>query len=258
MSRTFLALRSSTPTWGRAVIALLVLILTAGSVAGSPGLAMAATDRGSDADLPLSGGHVQQRIRLEVLPPVRQPGAVGASMADALSAVTVEVSPPVAGRHVELQRRSGVTWRRAGTAATDKNGQATFFVASGSAHYREWLRLSVASPTRPAPRSPPTGGARPTSSMSSTATHWDPPGSTGFSTTTPGADGRARRDPPRPSRSETACCGSARWSTRPPPSHARPPTLGGTQSGAPIRIVSTPTSRPRTRPTSCTGWRPRG
>ena len=136
MSRTFLALRSSTPTWGRAVIALLVLILTAGSVAGSSGLAMAATNRGSDADLPLSGGNVQQRIRLEVLPPVRQSGAVGASMADALSAVTVEVSPPVAGRHVELQRRSGVKWRLAGTAATDKNGQATFFVASGSARYR--------------------------------------------------------------------------------------------------------------------------
>jgi beta-glucanase (GH16 family) len=77
----------------------------------------------------------RQRVRLQVLPGLRQPGARVSSSDRALSALKVAVRPAVAGRRIVLQYQVGDQWRRTGTAMTDENGRATIFVPPRSGSF---------------------------------------------------------------------------------------------------------------------------
>jgi hypothetical protein len=118
------------PHWAeRAVVRVMVLItqavllLTVG-----PAALVEAVAADLEPPSPSLSEAGPQRVGLQVLPGVYQPGARVSSSHGALSVLNVAVRPAVAGRRIVLQHQVGEKWRRTGTAVTNENGQATIFV----------------------------------------------------------------------------------------------------------------------------------
>lgn len=74
-----------------------------------------------------------QSLSLQVLPPIRQPGATPASSRAASTVVTATLNPPQSGRAMTLQRRNQQGWKTKATLLTDAAGRAEFFVPSSGA-----------------------------------------------------------------------------------------------------------------------------
>ena len=76
-----------------------------------------------------------QRIRLEVLPQIVQHGGKVASPDRALAAITATVRPVRAGRRVQLQVRSNLSWEAVATTRQNRRGLAQFaWPASADGH----------------------------------------------------------------------------------------------------------------------------
>ncbi|NPC44059.1 family 16 glycosylhydrolase [Nocardioides sp. zg-1230] len=110
------------------------LVLPASLLAWSP--AGSATDTVAVEEVPASTsvrstGH--QRIRLEALPQVVQPGGAVASPAAARAAVVATLRPVRPGRRVQLQVQEGESWRAVATKRQDRRGRAQFAAAAASA-----------------------------------------------------------------------------------------------------------------------------
>lgn len=67
-----------------------------------------------------------QKISLEVLPQIVQPGKRPASANAAKGAVTATIKPVKVGRPVVLELRTGSSWKKVGTAKQEKSGRAYF------------------------------------------------------------------------------------------------------------------------------------
>jgi beta-glucanase (GH16 family) len=88
---------------------------------------------------------VEQRISLEVLPPIRQPSTMPAPFSDARSVVEATLAPAQKGRQVVLLRRTQEGWRRVRAGVTDRDGSVTFFVPARSAGRPNTYRAETAS-----------------------------------------------------------------------------------------------------------------
>jgi beta-glucanase (GH16 family) len=86
-----------------------------------------ATDAaGPDASTASVRKAASQRISLEALPQIVQPGRRPAGSGSAKAAITATIKPVKAGRKVFLWQRSGSSWKKVGTAVQDKQGRAQF------------------------------------------------------------------------------------------------------------------------------------
>lgn len=100
-----------------------------GSATGSaPSASSAAVDEVPASTSVRATGH--QRIRLEALPPVVQPGGTAASPAAARAAVVATLRPVRPGRRVQLQVRDGESWRAVATRRQDGRGRVQFAAAA--------------------------------------------------------------------------------------------------------------------------------
>jgi beta-glucanase (GH16 family) len=112
-----------------ATCAATALLLPASLLAG--GQTGSAADSVDDVPASVSvraTGH--QRIRLEALPPVVQPGGAVASPSAARSAVVATLRPVRPGRRVQLQVREGESWRAVTTRRQDRLGRVQFAAAA--------------------------------------------------------------------------------------------------------------------------------
>ena len=111
--------------------ALLLACVPAWSASdAAPAVAASATDAD---EVPASvsvraTGH--QRIRLEALPQVVQPGGAVASPSAARSAVVATLRPVRPGRRVQLQVQEGESWRAVTTRRQDRLGRVQFSAAA--------------------------------------------------------------------------------------------------------------------------------
>ncbi len=71
-----------------------------------------------------------QRIRLEVLPPIVQPGGRVADADTARSAITATIRPVRVGRRVRLQVQRGDVWESVSLVRQDRRGRAQFAAAA--------------------------------------------------------------------------------------------------------------------------------
>jgi Glycosyl hydrolases family 16 len=106
----------------------LVLSLVAALVAGLLAAVLAATTS-VDAQAARPRDHHHPRLRIAILPPVRQPGPAVAPSDAARSVVRVTLRPRTTGRPVELQRRVGLKWRTIATKRL-RRGEARFPVVA--------------------------------------------------------------------------------------------------------------------------------
>jgi beta-glucanase (GH16 family) len=83
------------------------------------------------------------RLSIQVMPQIAQYGKKVASPNSAKAAVTVKVKPQRKGTKVLLQVKSGSSWKKAGKAATDKKGIATFATAATRSGKPVELRAKV-------------------------------------------------------------------------------------------------------------------
>jgi beta-glucanase (GH16 family) len=112
-----------------ATCAATALLLPASLLAG--GQTGSAADSVDDVPASVSvraAGH--QRIRLEALPPVVQPGGAVASPSAARSAVVATLRPVRPGRRVQLQVQEGESWRAVTTRRQDRLGRVQFAAAA--------------------------------------------------------------------------------------------------------------------------------
>jgi beta-glucanase (GH16 family) len=112
-----------------ATCAATALLLPASLLAG--GQTGSAADSVDDVPASVSvraTGH--QRIRLEALPPVVQPGGAVASPSAARSAVVATLRPVRPGRRVQLQVQEGESWRAVTTRRQDRLGRVQFAAAA--------------------------------------------------------------------------------------------------------------------------------
>ncbi|WP_299923164.1 glycoside hydrolase family 16 protein [uncultured Nocardioides sp.] len=73
-----------------------------------------------------------QKISVEVLPQIVQQGKRTASASSAKAAVTATIKPVKVGRKVVLERLSGSSWKKVGTAKQERSGDANFRAAVSS------------------------------------------------------------------------------------------------------------------------------
>ncbi len=117
------------------------LLVAAGSAVLLPASLLAWSPAGSATDTVVveevpastsvrSTGH--QRIRLEALPPVVQPGGAVASPAAARAAVVATLRPVRPGRRVQLQVQEEESWRAVATKRQDRRGRAQFAAATSA------------------------------------------------------------------------------------------------------------------------------
>jgi beta-glucanase (GH16 family) len=112
-----------------ATCAATALLLPASLLAG--GQTGSAADSVDDVPASVSvraTGH--QRIRLEALPPVVQPGGAVASPSAARSAVVATLRPVRPGRRVQLQVQEDESWRAVTTRRQDRLGRVQFAAAA--------------------------------------------------------------------------------------------------------------------------------
>ncbi len=112
--------------------------LLAGSVAALllPASLILSTDAGSATDADAGSTSTAaamatarkagQKITLEVLPQIVQPGRGTASANSAKAAVTATIKPVKVGRPVVLEQQRGSSWKKVGKATQDKSGRAQF------------------------------------------------------------------------------------------------------------------------------------
>ena len=112
------------------VVRTLVLSLVAALVAGLLATVLAASTSAS-AQAARPRDHHHPRLRIAILPPVRQPGAAVAPSGAARSVVRVTLRPRTTGRPVELQRRVGLKWRTIATKRL-RRGEARFPIVAGA------------------------------------------------------------------------------------------------------------------------------
>ena len=104
----------------------------------------------------------RQRIRLEALPQVVQPGGAVASPAAARAAVVATLEPLRPGRRVQLQVQDGATWRAVATKRQDGRGRAQFAAAASAGG--EALRYRV--------KAMPSGSLSPVKSTPVSTARW--------------------------------------------------------------------------------------
>ena len=70
-----------------------------------------------------------QKISLEVLPQIVQPGKRAASANSAKGSAIATIKPVKVGRKVVLEQLNGSSWKKVGTAKQEKSGKAYFKAA---------------------------------------------------------------------------------------------------------------------------------
>ncbi|HEX5919370.1 MAG TPA: glycoside hydrolase family 16 protein [Nocardioides sp.] len=124
------AVRRPTPLSARLAVGLATaLVLPASLLALSPSGSATGAEPAVDDEVAASvsvraTGH--QRIRLEALPQVVQPGGSVASPVAARAAVVATLRPIRPGRRVQLQVQEGATWRAVATRRQDGRGRVQF------------------------------------------------------------------------------------------------------------------------------------
>ena len=73
-----------------------------------------------------------QKISLEVLPQIVQPGKRAASANAAKGSAIATIKPVKVGRKVVLEQLNGSSWKKVGTAKQEKSGKAYFKAAVSS------------------------------------------------------------------------------------------------------------------------------
>jgi len=130
---------------------------SAGGSAG--GSALATSDAAPDSVSVRASAH--QRIRLEALPQVVQPGGSLASPDAARAAVVATLRPVRPGRRVQLQVQDGASWRAVGTRRQDGAGRVQFAAAASDGAAALTYRVKAMASGRTSPfRSAPVSTAR--------------------------------------------------------------------------------------------------
>jgi Glycosyl hydrolases family 16 len=114
---------------GSALALLMPASLLAWSESGS---ASVTPDVASSEAATTARAAVKQKVAIEVLPQIVQPGKRVASAGSAKAAVTATIKPVKVGRKVKLQVQKGSSWKTVSTAKQDAKGRADFAAAATS------------------------------------------------------------------------------------------------------------------------------